>query len=336
MIMDLRTSYLGLQLRSPLVAGASPLSDNIDNIKHLEDVGASAVVFYSLFEEQLTNEQFELHYATTANTYSSAEALTYFPDFDNYRVGPEGYLEKIRKAKECIKIPIIASLNGSTKGGWTEFAKMIESAGADAIEINNYSLNTDYSISPVDIENDYIEIFKAVKSVVNIPVSVKLSPYYTNLSSVAKAYESAGANGLVLFNRFYQPDIDLEALEIVPKVFLSSSSDIRLPLTWIGILKNRVKLDFAASTGIHTAEDVLKMMMVGANVTFLVSALLKNGIDYLKTIENDLVEWMQKREYESIKQMQGSMSQQNISDPSAFERAQYMKALTSYQYLNKK
>lgn len=333
--MDLKTSYLGLNLNSPLVAGASPLSDDLDNIRHLEDAGASAVVFYSLFEEQLNHEQYELHFATTENTYSSAEAQTYFPDYDNYRIGPDGYLQKISNAKEAVNIPIIASLNGCTHGGWIEFAKMLESAGADAIEINNYSLNTDYTISPVDIENNNIQIASDIRKAVSIPVSVKLSPYYTNLSALAKRYEEIGIDGLVLFNRFYQPDIDLEQLEIVPKVALSTSSDIRLPLTWIGILKNKIKLDFAASSGIHTADDVLKMMMVGANATFLVSTLLRNGIDYLRVIEKDLVDWMEAKEYVSIKQMQGSMSQQNTSDPSAFERAQYLKALTQYQYIKK-
>lgn len=334
--MDLRTTYLGLNLQSPLVAGASPLSDDLENIRHLEDAGASAIVFYSLFEEQLVNDQYELHYATTENTFSSAEALTYFPDYDNYRIGPDGYLEKISNAKSAVSIPIIASLNGSSRGGWVEFAKLLEEAGADAIEINNYSLITDPALSAIDIENNYAEIAKAVKSVVSIPVSVKLSPYYTNISSIAKRYEEIGVDGLVLFNRFYQPDIDLDELEIVPKVSLSTSSDLRLPLTWIGILKNRIKVDFAASTGIHTAEDVLKLMMVGANATFLVSTLLRNGIDYIRVIEKDLVDWMEAKEYSSIKQMQGSMSQQNTGDPSAFERAQYLKALTSYQYINKR
>ncbi len=333
--MELKTKYLGLDLNSPLVAGASPISDSIDNIKQLEEAGASGVVLYSLFEEQLIHDQYELHYATSENTFSSPEALTYFPDYDDYRTGPEEYLEHIRKAKEAVKIPIIASLNGSSIGGWTGFAKKMQDAGADALELNIYSIPTDFNLNSNDIENKYIEILKSVKSSVNIPVAVKLSPYFSNTAAFAKKLEDAGANGLVLFNRFYQPDIDLDELEIKPKIELSNSSNLRLALTWIGILKGRVNLDFAASGGVHTGEDVIKMMMAGANTAFLVSSLLINGIGHIKTIENQIKEWMERKEYVSITQMQGSMSQKNLPDPSAFERAQYMKALTSYQYVKK-
>ncbi len=330
--MDLKTNYLGLSLNSPLVAGASPISEDISNIKKLEDCGASAVVLYSLFEEQLRHEQYELHYFSTENTYLSPEAATYFPDYDQYRVGPDGYLEHIRKAKEAVNIPIIASLNGVSAGGWTEFAKKIEQAGADALELNNYSLATSFFTPSIEIENKFLDILDSVKSHIKIPVTVKLSPFYTNLPYSCKRIEEAGADGLVLFNRFYQPDIDLEELEIKPKVQLSTSNDLRLALTWIGILKGRLKTDFAASGGVHSGEDVIKMMMAGANVTLIVSALLVNGIEYLKIIEKQIIEWMERKEYVSILQMQGSMSQQNIPDPSAFERAQYMKALTSYQF----
>lgn len=333
--MDLKTNYLGLTLNSPLVAGASPISDDINNIKKLEDCGAGAVVLYSLFEEQLRHEQYELHYATTENTYASPEASTYFPEYDEYRVGPEQYLELIRKAKEAVNIPIIASLNGVTPGGWTEFAKQMEQAGADAIELNNYSLPTNFYTPSVEVENLFLEIIDEIKSNIQIPISVKLSPFFTNMAYAAKRFEEAGVNGLVLFNRFYQPDIDLEELEIKPKVQLSTSNDLRLALTWIGILKGRITPDLAGSGGVHSGEDVIKLMMAGANVSMIVSALLVNGIDYLKIIKKQIIEWMEKKEYVSIMQMQGAMSQQNIPDPSAFERAQYMKALTSYQFVKK-
>jgi dihydroorotate dehydrogenase (fumarate) len=330
--MDLRTNYLGFSLDSPLVAGASPISSDISNIKKLEDAGAGAIVLHSLFEEQLKRDQIELHIAETQHSYSSAEAMTYFPDLESYRVGPEEYLEHIHLAKSAVGIPIIASLNGSCIGAWTNFAKNIEQAGADALELNIYSVQSDMTLPPSEIEAHYIDILRSIKSEIKIPVSVKLSPYFTNLPNFVKRMEEAGADAFTLFNRFYQPDIDLNELEITPKVQLSSSTDIRLPLTWIGILKHKIQADFAASGGVHTAEDVLKTMMVGANVSMLVSTLLIRGIDYLSVIKRDIIKWMETHEYVSIRQMQGSMSQQNVSDPSAFERAQYMKAITRYQF----
>jgi len=328
--MNLSTTYLGLNLRSPLVVSANPLSESVDNIKRMEDAGASAVVLYSLFEEQLRLERDTLfHYLENA-TESYAEALTYFPEPSEYRVGPEGYLEHIRKAKAAVNIPIIASLNGTSIGGWTTFARNIEQAGADALELNIYSIPTDLNVTAAEVEQTYLNILTAVKSSVGIPVAVKLGPFFSNFANMAKRLADAGADGLVLFNRFYQPDIDLEALEMVSNVLLSTPQALRLPLTWIGLLYGKVDVSFAATSGVHTAEDVLKLLMVGADVTMLASALLRNGIGYLATVEQNLVGWMTAHDYESVAQMKGSMSQANSANPSAFERAQYMRAVTNY------
>ncbi|MCX7736439.1 MAG: dihydroorotate dehydrogenase-like protein [Candidatus Kapabacteria bacterium] len=330
--MDITTKYMGMTLRSPIVVSASPLSEDIGNIKKMEDAGAGAVVLYSLFEEQIIQEQKEVFYHSTAGTYSFAEALTYFPEPDEYRVGPEGYLDLIRKAKESVKIPIIASLNGSTNGGWIDYAKKMQEAGADAIELNIYYIPTDMNLTSLDIENNYIEIVKHVKSAVSIPVAVKLSPFFTNMANMAKKIDDLGADALVLFNRFYQPDIDLDYLEVKPQIQLSHSSAARLPMRWIAILKGRIKADLAATSGIQSADDVIKMLMAGANVTMMCSALFKNGIYHISQVEKEIIEWMTEKEYESVQQMQGSMSQLNVADPSAFERAQYMKALTGYRF----
>jgi dihydroorotate dehydrogenase (fumarate) len=330
--MDITTKYMGMNLRSPIVVSASPLSEDVANIKKMEDAGAAAVVLYSLFEEQILLEQKEVFYHTTAGTYSFAEALTYFPEADEYRVGPDGYLDLIRKAKEAVNIPIIASLNGSTNGGWIDYAKKMQEAGADAIELNIYYIPTDMNLSSLDIENNYIEIVKHVKSAVSIPVAVKLSPFFTNMANLAKRIDEVGADALVLFNRFYQPDIDLDNLEVRPQIQLSHSSAARLPMRWIAILKGRIKADLAATSGIQSSDDVIKMLLSGANVTMMCSALLKNGIYHISQVEKEIIEWMTEKEYESVQQMQGSMSQQNVADPSAFERAQYMKALTNYRF----
>jgi len=330
-MVDLTTTYLGLTLRSPIVVSASPLSEDIDNIKRMEDNGAGAVVLYSLFEEQLSLQQQALHYHTTFGADSHAEAQSYFPDLPHYHVGPDGYLNHIRKAKESVNIPIIASLNGSTPTGWTKFAQKIEEAGADALELNVYYIPTDMNLSGAQVEQTYIDILKAVKSNVRIPVAIKLSPYFSNMANMAKRLEEAGADGLVLFNRFYQPDIDLETLEMYPHVLLSQPQALRLPLTWIGILYNRVNVSLAATSGVHRAEDVLKLLMVGANVTMMAAALLRNGIPYLRTVEEGVRAWMTAQEYESVRQMQGSMSQINVANPSAYERAQYMRALTTFR-----
>ena len=332
--MNLTINYLGLQLRSPLVASASPLSESIASIKQLEDAGAGAVVLYSLFEEQLRQDSLALHHYMTHGTESYAEALTYFPEPSEYRIDAQGYLDHIRKAKEAVDIPIIASLNGTTPGSWVKYAKQIEDAGADALELNLYSIPTDMNVSGATIEENDLAVVSTVASSVTIPVAVKLSPYFSNMANMAKRFTQAGARGLVLFNRFYQPDIDLEALEVRPNVLLSTSQALRLPLRWIAILYGRVPADFAATGGVHAGEDAVKLLLAGANVTMLASALLKNGIGQLTQIENELREWMAQHEYESVEQMQGALSQIHCEDPSAFERAQYMKALTYYKVLS--
>ncbi|MCA1992796.1 MAG: dihydroorotate dehydrogenase-like protein [Coleofasciculus sp. S288] len=330
--MDLTTTYMGLTLRSPLIVGAAaPLTEDIDNIKRMEDAGAAAVVLHSLFEEQLRQERLELHHHLEYGTESFPEALTYFPEPEIFHVGSEEYLNHIRKAKEIVNIPIIASLNGSTLGGWTHYAKEIEQAGADALELNIYYVPTDMNITGEQVEQNYIDILRAVKSEVNIPVAIKLSPFFSNMANMAKQLTDAGANALVLFNRFYQPDVDLEALEVKPNVLLSTPQAMRLPMRWIAILYGRLSVDFAATSGIHKGQDVLKMLMVGANVTEIVSVLLRHGIGHLRDIEQEIVHWMEENEYESVMQMRGSMSQINCPDESAFERAQYMKAIQTYK-----
>jgi dihydroorotate dehydrogenase (fumarate) len=327
--MDLSTTYLGLKLRTPLVPSASPLSEDVDTIRALEDAGASAVVLHSLFEEQLTLERHELFHYLSQGTHSFAESLTYFPEPEFFRVGPEDYLDHIRKAKEAVDIPIIASLNGSSAGGWTEYARQIEQAGADALELNVYFIPTDAEMEGARVEQTYLEILKAVKSVVTIPVALKLGPFFSNLAHMARRLDEAGANGLVLFNRFYQPDIDLDTLEVRPNILLSTPQALRLPMRWIAILHGRIKADLAATSGIHQAQDVLKMLLVGARVTMLCSVLLKKGVGEIRAIERAAQEWLEEHEYESVQQMQGSMSQLHCADPSAFERAQYTWGLQS-------
>ncbi|HMQ69642.1 MAG TPA: dihydroorotate dehydrogenase-like protein [Ignavibacteria bacterium] len=328
--MDLKTKYMGLELRSPLVVSASPLSEKLDNIRKMEDCGAGALVLYSLFEEQIKLEQLELDYHTTIGTEAFAESLSYFPDHDEYKVGPDQYLELIRKAKHAVDIPVIASLNGSTEGGWTEYARKMEEAGADALELNIYYIPTNPDLAGSEVENTYLKILQAVKNTVDIPVALKISPFFTNMANMAKKLDEGGANALVLFNRFYQPDIDLENLEVFPNLLLSSPASMRLPMRWIAILKGNLKADLAATGGIHSGEDAIKMMMVGANVTMFCSILLRNGIEHLKTIESEMVNWLKIKEYESVSQLIGSMSKNKAADPSAFERAQYMKAITKY------
>lgn len=331
--MDITTTYLGMKLRSPLVVSASPLGDNIDNLKKMEEAGAAAVVLHSLFEEQLRLEAYELHHHLTHGTESYPEALSYFPEPQELLIGPEVYLKHITEAKKAVKIPIIASLNGSTVGGWTDYAKKMEEAGADAIELNIYYIPTDMSQTGSEIENNYVEILKSVKSVVKIPVAVKLSPFFSNMANMAKRLVDAGANGLVLFNRFYQPDIDLEQLEVVPNILLSTPMAMRLPLRWIAILYGRINVSLAATSGIHRATDVIKMIMAGADVTMLCSVLMRHGIGQISAIEKEMIQWMEEHEYESVSQMKGSMSQKNCPDPSAFERAQYMRVLATKRIL---
>jgi dihydroorotate dehydrogenase (fumarate) len=330
--MDITTRYLGMQLRTPLVASASPLSHEISGIRDLEDAGASAVVLYSLFEEQLHKEALELELHLNAGTESFAESITYFPHSSEFHTGPEQYLNHIRKAKDAVDIPIIASLNGATLGGWAKYARQIEQAGADAIECNLYSIPTNMEISGSEIENNYADILREIKTSVQIPVAAKLSPFFSNMANMAKRLDQMGTDGLVLFNRFYQPDIDLEELEIKPNVLLSTPQDLRLPLTWIGILYGRIRASLAATSGVHGPEDVIKLLMVGADVTMLCSVLLRNGYGQLRRIEQGVLQWMEEHEYESVQQLQGSMSQLRCPDPGAFERAQYMRAVKGLRH----
>ena len=327
---DLSTSYLGLSLKNPLVVSPSPLCEDLGAIRKMEDAGASAVVLHSLFEEQLTIDSQDLDRFLTSGTESFAEALSYFPDMGQFKLGPEAYLEHIQKAKKAVKIPIIGSLNGVSTGGWVSFAKKIEQAGADALELNVYYIATDPDMSGAQVEQMYADLVRDVRASLKIPIAVKLGPYFSSMASVARRLDQAGANGLVLFNRFYQPDFDLEKLEVTPNLNLSRSEELRLRLCWVAILSGRIKADMAITGGVHTAEDVIKSMMAGAKVAMMTSALLKNGIEHLKTVREGIAAWMEKHEYASIRQMQGSMSQKSVAEPAAFVRANYMKVLRSY------
>jgi dihydroorotate dehydrogenase (fumarate) len=329
--MDLSTTYLGMHLKNPLVPSASPLSRTLDSMKRMEDAGAAAIVMYSLFEEQIQHEAAELNHYMSYGTESFAEALSYFPEAQEYNLGPDEYVEHLHKAKKALGIPVIGSLNGVSTGGWMKYAKKIEEAGADALELNVYYIPTDPRLSAQAVEDLYIDALKAVKQTVKIPVAMKLSPFFSSMANMATRLDAAGADGLVLFNRFYQPDFDIEALDVVPNVNLSSSRSIRLPLRWIAILFGRVKANLAATSGVHTAEDVLKLLMAGADVTMLCSALLQHGPTAIAEILKNLNQWMLEHEYVSVQQMRGSMSQKSVADPSAFERANYMKALNQYK-----
>jgi dihydroorotate dehydrogenase (fumarate) len=329
--MDLSTSYLGLHLKNPLVPSASPLTRAVDSMKRLEDAGAAAVVMHSIFEEQIEHEAAELDHYLSSGTESFAEAISYLPEASEYFLGPEEYVKELAKAKKALSIPVIASLNGVSPGGWIRYAKKFEEAGADAVELNVYYIPAAPQMTGVDVEQRYIDVLKAVKATVKIPVAIKLSPYFSSMSHMARRLDEAGADGLVLFNRFYQPDVDIEALEVVPNVQLSTSRSLRLPLRWIGILFGQIKASLAATSGVHTAEDAIKLIMAGADVTMLCSSLLHHGPQHLAEVLTGLDRWMQEHEYVSVKQMRGSMSQKAVADPSAFERANYMKALSRYR-----
>ncbi|MCC6613891.1 MAG: dihydroorotate dehydrogenase-like protein [Anaerolineae bacterium] len=329
-MVDITTTYLGKKLRSPLVVSACPLSEKVENIKRMEDAGAGAVVLYSLFEEQIRREREAMQHYLLYGTESFAEALTYFPEPEEYHAGTEDYLKLIADAKASVNIPVIASLNGASLGGWTKFARKMEEAGADALELNVYYIPTNMNMTGEEVENTYIDILHAVKSAVQIPVAMKLSPFFSNMAYMAKRLDMGGANSLVLFNRFYQPDIDIETREVTPNVILSTPQAMRLPLTWVGILYGHIQADLAATSGIHTPTDVIKMLMAGANVTMMASALLRSGIDHLRVVEQGVRQWMEEHEYESVDQMRGSVSQINAEDPSAFERTQYMRALKTF------
>jgi dihydroorotate dehydrogenase (fumarate) len=330
---DLSTTYLGLHLKNPLVASASPLSKRIDRARKLEEAGISAIVMYSLFEEQIIHESLELDHYLTRGTNSFAEALSYLPDGGLYSISPEKYLNQVAGLKKALNIPVIGSLNGVSKGGWISYARMIEEAGADALELNTYYIATDTDMTSRDIEDAQVELVAEVKSAIKIPLAVKISPFITSIPNFVKRLVEAGADGLVLFNRFYQPDFDLDELEIIHSLDLSTSSDLRLPLRWISILHGKVNADFALTSGVHTHKDVLKTMMAGAKVAMMASNLLYNGEQAITPILSELEAWMKEREYTSIQQMQGSMSQKSIREPAAFERANYMKVLSSYRDL---
>ncbi|MGD2109767.1 MAG: dihydroorotate dehydrogenase-like protein [Phycisphaerae bacterium] len=328
--MDLTTTYLGLRLKNPLVAAASPLSRTVDGVRALEDAGVSAVVLYSLFEEQITHETGEHEHFAGHGAESFAESLSYFPALDYFPRGPDEYVEHIRRVKAAVEVPVIASLNGTTTGGWMHYAKLLQEAGADAIELNCYMLATDPKVSSADVENRYLELLAAVKGVVNIPIALKLSPYFSSLPHFAKRLDDQGADGFVLFNRFYQPDVDLEALEVVPDLALSAPHEFRLPLRWIAILDPVVEASLAASTGVYDGADTIKLLMAGADVVMLCAALLVKGPQATGRILKEMTEWMSEHEYVGVRQMHGSMNHETCADPGAFERANYMKALHSY------
>ncbi len=327
--MNLSTKYLDLDLSSPIVPSASPLSQNLDNIKLMEDNGAGAVVMHSLFEEQIDINSIEVDHFLTHGAESFGEALSYFPEMDSYEVGPETYLENIRKAKEIVDMPIIASLNGSSNGGWVKYARLMEEAGADALELNIYFITTNPEVSSFEVEDIYLKTLREVCKRVKIPVAVKFSPFFSSIPNMAQKMTEVGAKGLVMFNRFYQPDLDIENFEVNPNLVLSTSDDLRLPLRWTAILYGHIKSDFAITGGVHTGEDIVKGILSGATVTMMAAELLKKGIPRLNEVTEELLSWMDKHEYESVTQMRGAMSQRNIKEPAAFERANYMKVLQS-------
>ncbi len=329
--MDLTTTYLGMTLKHPVVASASPLSQTLEGIRELEDAGASAIVMYSLFEEQITAESLALDHFLSYGTDSFAEALSYFPDVHDYNVGPDEYLNLIRRAKEAVDIPIIGSLNGVSSGGWIEYGRLIQEAGADALELNIYYIPTSANITGAEVEQMYLSVVGDVKKRLSIPLAVKVSPYFSATANMAHRLTEAGADALVLFNRFLQPDFDLEALEVVPRLALSTPYELRLPLRWVAILYGRIKADFAITSGVHGYEDVLKSLMAGANVVMLASELLRHGPARMGEIVTEMARWLQEHEYESVSQMRGSMSQQHVAEPAAFERANYMKTLQSWR-----
>lgn len=328
--MDLSCKYLNFNLKNPIVPSASPLTQHVDSIKQLEDHGASAVVLHSLFEEQISFETWELNHFLTYGTESFAEALDYYPEPEDYKLGPEEYLEHIHQTKHAVDIPVIASLNGMSQGGWIDYAAKMQQAGADAIELNIYYIPTDFELTSEHVESIYVDIIRDVCDTVTIPVAVKLSPYFTSMGNAAMKMIEAGASGLVLFNRFYQPDIDIENLEVRPNLVLSNSNESRLVARWIAILHDKVPCSIAATTGIHTANDVIKLVMAGANITMMCSALLQHGAEHIQTVLREVETWMDEHEYESLSTMHGSMSQRSCPEPAAFERANYMKTLQSY------
>lgn len=329
-MIDLKTNYLGFELKNPLVASASALSKKTSYVKQMEDAGISAVVMYSLFEEQITHDSLAFNYFMERGTERFAESLDYFPDLERYNVGPDQYLEQIRRNKEAVDIPVIASLNGVSNSGWIDYAQKMAEAGADALELNTYYISTNPDVSAAQLEENYIELVKAVCVNVNIPVSVKLSPYFSALPNLLRRLEEAGAQGFVLFNRFIQPDLDIENLVVDSTLHLSTSSELLLPLRWMALLYGRIKADLALTSGVHTGVDLVKSVMAGANVAMVASEFVANGVDRATEILAEMENWMTAYEYDSVARMRGSMSQKNVENPAAFERANYMKALQSY------
>jgi dihydroorotate dehydrogenase (fumarate) len=330
-MVDLTTTYMGMTLAHPIVASASPLSKDLDGIKRLEDGGASAIVMFSLFEEQLRAEQEALDVLTAVGSESSAESLSYFPPASSYRVGPDQYLDLIRRARESVRVPIIASLNGVTNEGWIDYAKQMHQAGASAIELNVYFIPTDLDMTGVEVEQRFIEILHSVKSAVPIPVAIKTGPFFSAFGNMACRLDRAGADALVLFNRFYQPDIDLERLEVVPNLELSTPSEIRLPLMWIALLKGRINASLAATTGVHSAPEVVKYLLAGADVVMSTSAVLANGPGQLGRLVTDLTTWLDAHGYTSVGAMRGAMSHAKAADPGRFVRANYIRLLETFR-----
>ena len=329
--MDLTTSYMGLELQHPIVASASPLSGTLDGIKRLEDGGAAAVVMFSLFEEQIRHENDAFSHLMESGTQSFAESLSYFPDVDEYQVGPESYLELVHQASESIDVPIIASLNCVTGDGWIDYAKQMQQAGADGLELNIYSVEPDLDATSAEIEQRYLDILAAVKSTVSIPVALKLSPFFSAMGNMAKRLDEAGADALVLFNRFYQPDIDIQDLEVKPSLGLSSAGEIRLPLLWIAILHGKLNASLAATRGVENPDEVIKYLLAGADAVMTTSSLLRHGPAYTNLLLEGLKAWMEARRFSSVKQVRGSMSRAKVANPAAFERANYIRVLESYQ-----
>jgi dihydroorotate dehydrogenase (fumarate) len=329
-MVDLTTTYLGLNLKNPLVASPSPLSEKIENVKRMQEAGIAAVVMYSLFEEQIIHESLELDHFLNRGTDTYPEALTYFPNIGKYSLAPEKYIETLQKTKQAVSIPVMGSLNGVSTGGWIEYARKIQDAGADALELNTYYLPNDLNLTAAELEDNYIKLVSDIRASISIPLAVKLAPFFTALPNFARRLVEAGANGLVLFNRFYQPDFDLDNLEVVPNLVLSTSDELRLPLRWIAMLYGKVQTDFALTSGVHTPVDAIKAIMAGANVAMSTSAILKHGTGVIPQILSGMETWMVEHEYESVRQMRGSMSQGAVAEPAAFERANYMKVLNSF------
>lgn len=329
-MVDLSTTYMGLKLKNPLIAASTPFSEKPETAQQLEKAGVAAIVMHSLFEEQIIRQSMELDHFLTAGTESFAESLTYLPDMGRYSIGPENYLDQVRKLKKALKIPVIASLNGVSSGGWIDYAQKIEQAGADALELNLYFLPTSIKMTSAEVEDNYVKLVKDIRNKVKFPLAVKLSPFFTAIPNLCQRLTEAGANGLVLFNRFYQPDIDLETLEVVPNLVLSSTPEMRVPLRWIGIMYNRVKVDFGLTSGVQTAHDAIKAVLVGASSVLIASVILKHGVDRITKMVSEMQTWMKEHEYESIKQMLGSVSQSAVQEPAAYERANYMRVLGSY------